>query len=273
MRRSVAVLSVCLFAAASISACGRDEEKQASKAVLAAFELTGLGKNLKLSGPDTVEAGLVEIQFKNSAKGDHGLQLVRVDDDHTAADASKAGDAWGDKGKPLPDWIHIEGGVFIGRSGTQTAVQRLEPGNYVAFDVDSDTSKELEVTGEADGELPSTDGRIEALEYRFNTSGLKAGKNQVTFANTGRQPHFALIAPIKAARRSRTCASSSRPRRARIRSSRRARPRPACSTAAGARFSTWICRRAMSHCSCFISDREGGPPHVAKGMVSGATVE
>jgi hypothetical protein len=24
---------------------------------------------------------------------------------------------------------------------------------------------------------------------------------------------------------------------------------------------------------CFVSDREGGPPHVAKGMLSGATVE
>jgi hypothetical protein len=269
----MAAALAALVLSLTVAACGEDEEKQASRAVLATFELTGSGKDLKLSGPDTVEAGLVEIQFRNSAKGDHGLQLVRVDGDHTAAEVSKVGDAWGDKGKPLPDWINIEGGVFIGRSGTQTAVQRLEPGNYIAFDIDSDTSKEFEVTGEADGELPSTDGRIEAVEYRFNTSGLKTGKTQVTFANTGRQPHFALIARIKAGKAIADV-------REFVKTGKGEDPlieKGSASTGLldGGRSQVIDLDLPKGNVAllCFVSDREGGPPHVAKGMVSGATVE
>jgi surface antigen len=272
MRRRVAALSVCLLAAASISACG-DDEKQASKATQAAFELTGSGKNLTLSGPDTVEAGLVEIQFKNSAKGDHGLQLVRVDGDHTAADVQKAGDAWGDKGKPLPDWMHIEGGVFIGGSGAQTAVQSLEPGKHIAFDVDSDTGKEFEVTGEADGELPSTEGRIEALEYSFNTSGLKAGKNRVTFANTGRQPHLALIAQIKAGKTIADVREFAKTRKGEDPLVEKGAVSTGLLDGGRGQVIDLNLPKGNVALICFVSDREGGPPHVAKGMISAATVE
>jgi hypothetical protein len=215
----------------------------------------------------------VEIQFTTSAKGDHGLQLVRVDGDHTGADVQKAGDAWGDKGKPLPDWMHIEGGIFIAGSGTQTAVQKLEPGKYFAFDVDSDANKEFEVTGEGAGELPSTDGRIEAVDYSFKTSGLKAGKNQVTFANTGKQPHLALIAPIKAGKTIEDVREFAKTEKGENPLDDKGAVSTGLFDGGGSQVVDLDLPKGNVALICFISDREGGPPHVAKGMVSGATVE
>ena len=112
MIRAFAAVLAAMVLSLTVAACGEDEKKTP----VVTFEMSGSGKNLTLSGPDTLEAGLVEIQFTNSAEGDHGLQLVRVDGDRTGADVQKAGDAWGDKGEPLPDWLHIEGGFFVAGS-------------------------------------------------------------------------------------------------------------------------------------------------------------
>src|SRR3712207_6236541 len=104
----------------------------------------------------------------------------------------RAGEAWGDKGQPLPPWFHLAGGVATTPSGrTQTATQVLTPGNYVVFDIDTNAGAAFKVTGEAGGsELPGTDARVEAGEYFFRASGLKPGRNRLEFVNVGKEPHF-----------------------------------------------------------------------------------
>ena len=39
--------------------------------------------------------------------------------------------------------------------------------------------------------------RIDAVDYSFNSSGLKAGKTEVVFENKGKEPHFVVGLPIK----------------------------------------------------------------------------
>ena len=99
--------------AVPFAACGDDEEKSGSSAkpTKVAFELKPDGKKATMTGPKTIEAGVAEITLKNSTKKGGGLQLIRVEGDHPKKEVFAKGEAWGDKGKPLPEWLFLEGGV------------------------------------------------------------------------------------------------------------------------------------------------------------------
>jgi hypothetical protein len=56
--RPLSALLVALALASLIAACGGDDdEEEAARAVLAAFELTGSGENVKMSGPSLSRPG------------------------------------------------------------------------------------------------------------------------------------------------------------------------------------------------------------------------
>ena len=275
MIRSLIALLALLALGALMAACGDDDEEAvASDAAVAAFELSGSGQAAKMSGPGSVEAGAVQVDFKNSTKDDAGVTLVRVEGDHTAAQAVKAGRAWGEGNTPLPDWVRFVGGVAsIGSGGTSTSVQSLRQGKYVAVDINTNAFAPFEVTGDGDGELPTTSARVEARDYSFEASGLKAGKGRVLFTNTGKEPHFALMAPIKPGKTLDDV-------------------RQALETEEGEppivedkTVSTGVLDGGESQAIdltlqkgkyallCFVGDRKGGPPHAFKGMVSQGVVE
>ena len=275
MIRALTALIGVLALAGLISACGDDDEEAvASDAAVAAFELSGSGKAAKMSGPGSLEAGAVQVDFKNSTKDNAGVTLVRVEGGHTAAQAVKAGRAWGEGNAPLPDWVRFVGGVASIRSGeTSTSVQSLPQGNYAAIDINTSAFAAVEVTGDGDGELPTSSARVEARDYSFEASGLKAGKGRVLFTNTGKEPHFALMAPIKPGK---TLADV-----------RKALEREEGETpiAEDKTVSTGVLDGGESQVVdlalvkgryafvCFVADRKGGPPHAFKGMVSEAVVE
>jgi hypothetical protein len=275
MIRSLPVLFAVLALVGLIAGCGDDDEEAvASDAAVAAFELSGSGQGAKMSGPGSVEAGAVQVDFKNSTKDDAGVTLVRVEGGHTAAQAVKAGEAWGGGDKPLPDWVRFVGGIASIRSGgTSTSVQSLPQGNYAAVDINTNAFAPFEVTGDGDGELPTTSARVEARDHSFEASGLKAGKGRVLFTNTGKEPHFALMAPIKPGKTLDDV-------------------RQALETEEGERpifedktVSTGVLDGGESQVVdltllkgkyalvCFVADRKGGPPHAFKGMVSEGVVE
>ena len=52
------------------------------------------GKETRVTAPESVSPGAVEIRFTNSGKRDHSVQIIRVGDGHTGAEVKKAGDAW-----------------------------------------------------------------------------------------------------------------------------------------------------------------------------------
>ena len=253
---------------------GGGSESQAAKPSKLAIEVSGSAKEPTFSVPKSVEGGVVEIELTNSAKGDHGAQLIGATDGHTPQEALEVGNAWGENGKPLPEWVIPAGGVgSIATGETASVTQELAPGRYVVVDLDSDANTELEVTGDSGaGDLASDGGTIEATEYEFSSTGLKAGKSRVLVDNTGGEPHFIAGIGIKPGS---TIADVRR-----FFKTEKGQPpideSRSFSTAViegGAKQSVDVELKAGKYALlCFVPDRAGGPPHVVKGMISEAVV-
>lgn len=277
MSRNFAIPSMIALALA-VTACGdaRDEQK-AAKAVLATFELSGSGKHKKLTGPASIKAGLVRLRFENSTDERAGVQLFRGTAGHSGSDARNAAALWAEKGKRLPDWVKIEGGTpHVAKGRTSTAVQQLPAGDYMAVDFDSNAVTPLKVTTGGDAsKLPSTDARIEATEYRFTATGLKAGVNTVEFANTGKQPHFFAAVPFKPGATLEQVREFLRTEKGEspLVEDEDAETISAVLDGGRKQVIELDLRKGRYALGCFVPDRAGGPPHAFKGMISEAVVE
>lgn len=278
-RASLAGMAIVAVVALAAAGCGSDDdegggETQAAKPSRLAIEVSGSAKKPTFSVPKSVEGGVVEIELTNSAKGDHGAQLIGATDGHTAQEALKAGNAWGESGKPLPEWVIPAGGVGSVPSGeTASVTQQLTPGKYVVVDLDSDANVELDVTGSSGaGELASDGGAIEATEYEFSSTGLKPGKNRILVDNVGGEPHFIAGIGIKPGSTIADVRKFFRTEKGKppIDESRN------FNTAViegGAKQSVDVELEPGRYALlCFVPDRAGGPPHVVKGMISEAEV-
>ena len=116
-----------------------------------------------VTAPESAEPGAIEIRFSNTGKKDHGAQVVKIGEGHTAAEVLAAGEAWGEKGKALPEWITFHGGVNTMEAGdTGTAVVDLDAGDYAVFDIESDADDayaEFTVEGDEGEDLPDPTAR------------------------------------------------------------------------------------------------------------------
>ena len=286
MKLQHALATLLIALAMPLAACGDDDDDAdgggdsggAAKPTRVALELKPTGKKTTMEGPDSVKAGVARITFKNSTKGGGGAQLIRIEGNHTAEETLKAGEAWGDKGKALPEWMRLEGGVPNTGPGKQTAVtQSLAPGKYLAADIESNAVAEFEVTGEASGEIEAPASRIDAAEYSFTATGLKAGQGDVAFDNKGREPHFVVGLPLKPGK---TIEDAKK-----FFATEDAKGEPPVDENDPSAFDTAVfdggrkqvlsleLKKGKYALLCFIPDRKGGPPHVAKGMISEAVVE
>jgi len=286
--RFMAIVGALAIGAAG---CGGDDETSSSTSSgqgssdaapsKLALELTGKGNNVSFTGPESVAAGVVEISLKSDVPGDgeHAAQLVRVDGEQTFEEVDAAGDAWGDKGKPLAEWFHAVGGVTAQTGKTVTATQVLEPGRYFAIDIGSDAkptpSLEFEVTEGDSGELPETEASVEMKEYSFASTGLKVGSQQVLVENAGVEPHFIVGAPLAKG------ATAEDAKKFFQSEGESEGPPPAdfensfatsVMEGGGKQVVELDLKAGKYVFVCFIPDRAGGPPHVAKGMVSEVTV-
>jgi plastocyanin len=281
-------LTAALGAAAlALAACGSDDKKSDSggggggsssaEAKPFAVSVQEQGKTATITAPKTAEAGLAEITLTNEGKKDHSAQLIRVDEGHTIQEGLGAAAKWGETGKsPLPEWVHLEGGLSTVKGGeTGTATVQLEPGTYAVADIQSDAPviAEFEVTGEAAGEPPTAPAKIEAKEYEFSATGLTAGATTVQFENAGQQPHHAEAVAIKGDATIEDVAKSFEDQSA---------PPPIDESKSfgmgvldpGKTETIELDLAAGRYAViCFIPDREGGPPHVAKGMISEVEVK
>ena len=137
----------------------------------------------------------------------------------------------------------------------------------------------LEVAGGGGGAPPSAPASIRASEYAFATAGLKAGRNRVTFENTGKEPHHAVIAPLRPGKTLADVRKFAREEGDEDRESSGPPPLDFEKTQATTVFDGGMKQVTELDLEpgkyallCFITDRKGGPPHVAKGMVAEATV-
>jgi hypothetical protein len=278
----LAGVTVAGMLALGAAGCGDDDDSgggggggaKPSEPSKLAIELSGSEKKPTFEVPQSVEGGVVEISFTNSAKGDHSAQLVRAEQGHTPQEALAAGNAWGERGKPLPDWALTAGGLGNVEPGeAATVTQELVPGKYVVADLDSGANAQFEVTGDSGaGELPSAGGTIEATEYKFTGSGLKTGGAPIVFDNAGGQPHFIAAVGIKPGK---TTAEVRR-------FFKTEKGEPPLDESRS--FNTAVIEGGDSQSIqvkleegdyallCFVPDRAGGPPHAVKGMISKVTV-
>lgn len=277
--------------AVTITACGDDEESSSSsKPQKLTVEVTEQGKNrFGMTAPKSVKAGLVEISLKTPAGGrtSHDAQLVRVEGNHSIDEVLKF---IAQEGAPTPDWLFAAGGVGPTKAGMAgSARQNLTPGKYFVLDTgepegenvksyaERGATAELEVTGKpGTAELSKGESKITAKDYTFTSSGLKAGRNQVEFDNVGKELHHVIAFPY---RKGTTLADV---KKAFKQQGPPSGPPPVdfestTGTAVlegGQKQVTQLeLKRGKYAFVCFVSDRKGGPPHVAKGMITEAVVE
>ena len=235
-----------------VAACGGDDGGEPA-AVAIESAPTGDGQ-FELTVPESVEAGLVRLEFQNGTEEDAEAQLAAP----RRRPYGRRG-AGGDRlrGREDPDWLHAEGGVGMIAAGRSGAVELvLEEGTYHVIDTgepegddvqshaESGATAMLEVSeGDDDAELPEVDASIEMADFEFVTDGLKAGTNRFLLENTGEELHHTLVVPINegatfAAGQGVHDLGGRRPtvhRRSTSRSSRGRR----CSTAAASRSTSW----------------------------------
>jgi plastocyanin len=276
-------LPLIVAASMGLAGCGGNVgNEQAAAPTRFAVTASEAGKQLRLAVPKSVPPGLVTVALTNSGKAYHEAQLIRLDSGHTPQDALKVIAA---EGAPSPGWIHAAGGTGPAPpGGKRSATQRLRPGNYIVYDAPFQNEGKglkfglasFKVVGEPDdsGELPKAAAKIEAYEYGFRTSGLTVGKNTVEFSNTGAEPHHVIAVPYSPG------ATLAEVRKAFSREGGAEPPLDFQNTAYTARIAggtKQITELALDKPGkyallCFVSDRKGGPPHVAQGMIAEITV-
>jgi hypothetical protein len=278
MKKLALCAFVVLLASALAAGCGSSKKKKKKSSAQTTQSISIERSAAALKAPASVEAGLAEITVKNTGKKPGGAQLVRVTGNQTAEEVGKAGTAWGDKGKPLPDWLKLEGGVGNTKPGQSGKVtQNLAPGKYYALDIESNKSAPLEVTGSGGGSQPSAGPSVEAVDYSFKATGLKTGKQTVLFDNKGKQPHFMVALPINPGKTiadvRKVAASEGEPKGPPPFDEKAGVDTAVLDGGGKQAVQLDLKKKGKYALMCFIPDRQGGPPHVAKGMVSEATVE
>jgi len=280
LTRGLVLATAC--GALALAGCGGDDEGKddgGGEAKPLAVELKQAGPaEFTITAPTSAQAGAVRIDFRNGSKVPAETQLIKVDGDQPADQVIKEIFDAGE-GAPTPPWAHAAGGVggtAPGASGTATQV--LEPGTYHLFGL-PDTEDEnvkpavttIKVEGEGGGELPDAPATITAEDYGFVTDGLKAGKNTIRFENAGKEPHHVIAAPfapgatiedVKAF--AMTEGEPEGPPPVDLENTRNT-----VVLDGGVDQVTEIeLQKGKYALVCFISDRAGGPPHVAKGMLA-----
>ncbi len=276
-RRPSLVALFVLAATASIGlvACGDEEEAQTLT-----FTVAQEGKGSKVSGPQSAEPGLAEITLENEGKGESDLQLIRVEGDHSAEEAIEGLEAAMD-GKAFPEWFFAGGGVGTTAAGkSQTVTQVLEPGTYYAFDTEGSQGPPgaasvptLEVSGEESDETVEADATVEAFEYGFEAEALPSGKTEIAFDNTGAQPHHLLASPLVGDSTAEDVERFFKTDKGKPPLEEEGGQQTAAIEGGEEQLITLDLEPGRYALYCFITDRQGGQPHVFKGMVDEVEVE
>jgi len=271
--RIAACIAIAALTAFGLVACGDSEETQSLT-----FTLSGDGKSAKISAPSEADTGLAEITLKNDGKGEGDLQLIRAEGDHSAEEVLKGLEA-AMQGKAFPEWFFAAGGVGSTASGeSQTVTQVLEPGTYYAFNTEGDQSDPasvpaVEVSGEASEETVEADETVDAFEYGFKAEQLTSGKTEVAFENTGAQPHHLLAAPLPHGSTAEDVEQFFKSEQGKPPFEEKGFQSTAVLEGGEGQLVTLDLKPGRYVLFCFITDRQGGPPHALKRMVDEVEVE
>lgn len=272
--RSCACLFALIVAAALASCGGGDDDAQELS-----YEIESKGKSVAIAAPDKAEAGLAEITLTNDSDAEADLQLIRVEGDRTPEEVV-AGLGKAIQGKPFPEWFFAAGGVgSIGPGESATVEQVLQPGDYYAFDTEGGppspkSAAVTEVTGEeSDAEIDEGEGTVEAAEYVFNAGTLPSGSVEIAFDNIGAQPHHLIASKIKGDATAEEVEAAFKEEKGPPPLVEKGTQATAVLEGGEAQLVTLDLDPGRYALYCFITDRQGGPPHALKGMVDEVEVE
>jgi hypothetical protein len=268
--------AVALIAVTALAACGDGSEDSQELG----FTVESKGKSTTVKAPASAEAGLAEITLTNDSDAEADLQLIRVEGEHTPAEVV-AGLGKAMEGEPFPDWFFAGGGIgSLGAGKSAKVEQVLQPGDYYAFNTESGgppdpkTVSVTEVTGEeSDEEIEESEAKVEAAEYVFNADTLPSGKVEVAFDNVGAQPHHLIASPIKGDATAEDVEKAFKEERGPPPLSEKGTVSTAVLEGGEGQLVTLDLEPGRYALYCFITDREGGPPHALKGMVDEVEVE
>ena len=279
-------VGLVLAAGMVLAACGDDDEESASgggsgSPQTVTIKATGTEKapEFEVTTPE-VKAGAATIEIQNGLeKGVTDAQLVYVDGERSDKEiVAMLGNAM--RGKPVADWFQGGGGPGTAKAGeTVSVTQELKQGNYyIASGGDGKPQLPLAkvaVSGEGGDPLEEPAAKVTATEYGFKASGVKSGE-PVLFDNAGKEWHHFLAARL-------TPGSTIEDAR-KFLMTEKGKP-PLEEEGPGSGIESTVLDGGVSQVYefdakpgkyaffCFIADKKGGPPHVAKGMVSEVTVE
>jgi len=261
--------------AGALVACGDSEEAQTLT-----FTLTEQGKETKLSGPQSADTGLAEITLENNGEGEGDLQLIRVEGDRSVEEVVDALSA-ATQGKAFPEWFFAGGGVGTTEGGqSQTVTQVLEPGTYYGFNTeasqgapDPSSVPAIEVSGDTSDEELEADDTVSAFEYGFEAEELPSGATEVVFDNTGTQPHHLLASPLVDEATADDVERFFKTEKGKAPLEEKGSQSTAVIEGGEGQVITLDLEPGRYALYCFISDREGGPPHALQGMVDEVEVQ
>jgi hypothetical protein len=260
--------------AAAFVACG-DEETQTLT-----FTIAGDGRGSTIGGPQSAETGLAKIKLVNEGKGESDLQLIRVSGDHSAEEVIEGlGKAM--KGEAFPAWFFAGGGVGTTAPGqSRTVTQVLEPGTYYAFDTEGsqgppkpESVPALEVKGDPSDEEVEADTTVSAFEYGFDAKELPSGQTEIAFDDTGAQPHHLLAAPLVGDSTASDVERFFKTEKGKPPLEEEGIKSTAVIEGGEGQVVSLDLKPGRYVLFCFITDRQGGPPHALKGMVDEVEVK
>lgn len=272
--RSCACL-IALSMAVALVACGDSEDSQELS-----YTIEAKGKSKTVTAPETAEPGRAEITVTNDSDSDADLQLIRVEGKHTPEEVIE-GLGQAIEGKSFPDWFFAAGGVGVLEAGKTVSVEQvLKPGDYYAFDLESSGAPDpqtipvTKVTGEeSDEEIEEGDATVEAAEYVFNAETLPSGEVEIAFDNIGAQPHHLIASPIKGDATAEDVEKAFKEEKGPPPLEEKGTVSTAVLEGGEGQLVTMDLKPGRYALYCFITDREGGPPHALKGMVDEVEVE
>ena len=278
-RRAAAAAAGLALGLALLAGCGSDDEDDGESPATLEITATEDGAQTTLGAPESVEAGVTEITMTNEGESPHSGQLIRVEGDRSEEEVL-AGFEAASSGEPFPEWFFGGGGTGTVDPGeSRTVTQELEAGSTYWL-VDDEGQGEppvapIEITGESSDEtLDETDNLVTAVDFGFEADGLSAGE-PVTFKNDGEQPHHIVAMPIIDDRASIEDVETFL--------KEEDGGKPPVDFEGGS--STSVLEGGTEQVSavsldpgryalvCFISNREGGPPHFTFGMIDEVDVE
>jgi hypothetical protein len=189
----------------ALAACGSSSTKPTSLSL----SISEKGKTASFTAPKSAKGGLVDVTFKNDGKAPHGVQFIQYTGNHTAADVIKQLASGSNK---TPDWLKGQGGTTPVPGGqTGSASLNLDAGNYVLVDSAAlgpsssgpPANAPIKLTSGDTGDLPGTSATVTANQtgkdkFAWDISGLKAGRNQITFNSKGSDSlHLIAAVPVK----------------------------------------------------------------------------